>query len=341
MIDRIVTDDELRAFATFFDGKRNVVLTCHMSPDGDAVGSALGLAAVLNARGKRAQVVTPDTPPAALSGLPGFDDIAIYTRHSERANVLFRHADAVVALDFSELRRIDRLADAFALAKCPTLNIDHHIGGARFADVTIAYPEMSSTSELLFRLLYHSGWYDDITTDAATCIYCGMMTDTGNFSYNSNRADLYDIVYHLMLKGVDKDDIYDRVLNTAAESSLRIKGYTLSDKMALFPDCGAALLVLTADELKARGFRKGDTEGLVNIPLRIPGINWCVFMRQDPEYIKVSMRSKGDFAVNTLCERYFNGGGHHNAAGGELRGASLEEAIEKFHSILQQLRDNE
>lgn len=341
MIKQIVTDQELRAFATFFDGKRDIVLTCHMSPDGDALGSCLGLAAVLRQRGKRVNIVTPDMPPATLSILPGYAGIAIATQKPERANVLLRHADGIVALDFNEPHRIDRLANAYTRAKSPKLNIDHHLGDCRLADITIRYPDMSSTCELLFRLLYHAGWYDDITSEAATCIYCGMMTDTGNFSYNSNRPDLYAIVYHLMLKGIDKDGIYDHVLNAATESSLRIKGYALADKMTLYPDCQAALLVLTSDELKARGFRKGDTEGLVNMPLRIPGIRWSTFVRQDPEYIKVSMRSTGDFAVNGLCQEYFNGGGHLNAAGGEARGSSLDEVIATYLSILDKIRNDE
>lgn len=171
-----------------------------------------------------------------------------------------------------------------------------------------------------------------IDRKAAACIYTGMMTDTGNFSYNSNDPDLYTIIAELVRKGINKDDIYKRVMNTKKANVLKLNGYAVS-RMEIFEEHKAALLVLSADDLKNFNYERGDTEGLVNEPLAIEDVIYSVFLREDDRHIKVSTRSKGDFPVNRICERYFNGGGHVNAAGGELP-CSLDEAIDIFKSTL-------
>ena len=170
---------------------------------------------------------------------------------------------------------------------------------------------------------------------AATCIYTGMMTDTGNFSYNSNDPDLYVIIAELIKKGINKDEIYKKVMDTKNLNVLKLHSYAIAN-MKVFEDQKAALITLSADELKRFNYRKGDTEGLVNVPLSIPGIIYSVFLRDDEKEIKVSSRSKGDFRVNDICERYFNGGGHVNASGGELQ-CTLDEAVEIFMSTLPEV----
>ena len=176
-------------------------------------------------------------------------------------------------------------------------------------------------------------WTRALNRNAAACIYTGMMTDTGNFSYNSNDPDLYLIIHDLMRKGIDKDNLYKLVMNTSSETRIRIMGYA-QYRMQLLPDHRAAVITLSADELKEFGYNKGDTEGLVNVPLAIPEITYSVFLREDaPDCVKVSMRSKGDFSVSRICEENFNGGGHANAAGGEFHG-TLDEAVEKLFEII-------
>ena len=196
---------------------------------------------------------------------------------------------------------------------------------------------MSSTCELLFRVICRLGLFNEVSRTCAECITTGMMTDTGNFSYNSNNPDLYIILSELIKKGVDKDRIYTLAMNTSSEDRVRLLGYAMSEKMKVFPEYKAALITLTQDELQRFNYRKGDTESLVNIPLSIPEVQWSVFMREEPEYIKVSARSQGEFAVNRLCETYFSGGGHKNAAGGEYRG-SMQQAIDTYMSILDTLK---
>ena len=202
-----------------------------------------------------------------------------------------------------------------------------------FADPVISYPQMSSTCMLLFRVLCRLELFNLIDKDTASCLLAGMMTDTGNFAYNANDPDAYIIEAELVKKGADKVDLYNRLLNTVSENCLRLTSYAMLEKMEIFNDFHAALICLTRDELNRFHYVKGDTEGLVNRPLAVPGIVYSAFLREEDGYVKVSMRSLGDFPVNKLCNEHFGGGGHLNAAGGEFAG-TLEECAELFRSLL-------
>ncbi len=310
-----------------------IVITCHVSPDGDALGSSLALCTVLKNLGKKAHVVTADCPPKSLMFLPGVRDIIAATRQTDRAYELFGAADLIFCLDFNDPKRVDRLSEALTRAKAKRVMIDHHLDPCLPADVVISYPEISSTSALLYIFLWQAGWIRYVNRSAAACIYTGMMTDTGNFSYNSNDPDLYLIIHDLLRKGIDKDNLYKLVMNTSSESRLRIMGYG-QYRMHRLPEHKAAVILLSDDELRAFDYSKGDTEGLVNTPLSIPEITYSVFMRQDSDdCIKVSMRSKESFPVNKICEEHFNGGGHTNAAGGEFHG-TLSDALQLLLEIM-------
>lgn len=310
-----------------------IVITCHVSPDGDALGSSLGLWHTLRAMGKDVTVVTPDCAPKLLLFLPGIKNIVVATRQADYARNLIAGADLIFCLDFNDTKRVDKLQDALDSSTARKIMIDHHLDPVLAADVVISHPEVSSTSALLYMLLWQLRLTRYVRRAAAECIYTGMMTDTGNFSYNSNDPDLYIIISDLLKKGIDKDKIYTQVFNTCSESRLRICGYG-QYKMILFPNHKAALITLSEDELKEFGYAKGDTESLVNVPLSIPEVNYSVFMREDsPEYVKISTRSKGDFPVNLMCEKYFGGGGHLNAAGGEFHG-TLSDAVSRLLSIM-------
>lgn len=323
----------LKAMLTDSSRTSGVAIVCHMTPDGDAMGSSLGLWNTLRHMGVRATVITPDAPPANLMFLPGADEILIASYHPERARIFMRNASLVVCLDFNHPDRIGRLQEALAAAPAPKILIDHHLNPLIEVDFEISRPGVSSTCALLFMLLDRLGLSDHIDLDAATCICTGMMTDTGNFSYNSNDPRLYTILARLVEKGVDKDALYTRVFNTSTESRIRLLGFAQSQRMQLFPEHQCALITLSLGELNEFGYRRGDTESLVNIPLSIPGITYSIFLREDePDYVKVSMRSKGDFSVKTICETFFNGGGHMNAAGGEVRD-SLDQAVSRVFGI--------
>lgn len=340
MISRIIDEKAVGRIRDLLIRSERVVITCHLTPDGDAIGSSLGLFHTLCAIGKNVNVVTPDMVPKSLLFLPGAKDAVAFTRHEEFATRLLADADLIFCLDFNESRRVDRMENALLDAKAPKVLIDHHLNPGDFADVTISHPESSSTSMLVFRVLCRLELFDRIDRRAAECIFAGMMTDTGNFSYNSNDADLYIVIAELLKKGIDKDLIYQRACNTFSESSLRLNGYALSEKMELIPAHRCSLIALNADELVRFNYEKGDTEGLVNKPLAMPEVVWSVYLREDPTQIKVSMRSKGAFPVNEVCKQVFGGGGHLNAAGAEFKGslpdciATLRDAMPRFDKYL-------
>lgn len=334
MIEPILTAKQADALSELVAKAENIVITTHMSPDGDAMGSSLGLAHVLTYMGKTARVVVPDDPSKQLTFLPGAKETVVFCRYQNFAEQLIADADLIFCLDYNGLKRIDRMAKSVAEAKAPKVMIDHHIGPEEFCDITISHHEMSSTCMLLFIVLCNLEFFAAIDTDAANCILAGMMTDTGNFSYNANDPAIYTVVSRLIEKGADKNNLSRRLFDTFSEWCLRINGYAVSKKMEVWKEYGAALITLSRDELNRFHYTRGDTEGLVNRPLAIPGIVYSVFLREEERYIKVSMRSVGDFPCDVVCSRYFGGGGHKNAAGGEFRG-SMQQCIDVFKSLLQ------
>lgn len=339
MIKRVINEEQTKKLKQLIADAQNIVITCHMSPDGDAVGSSLGLMHVLRTMGKYTSVVTPDMVPVSLNFLPGVKSIVVYTRQELLAKQLVKEADLIICLDFNALYRIDRLAPVIGQAKATKVMIDHHLDPENFTDLCISYPHMSSTCELLYNAIVLTGMKRFLNYNSATCIYTGMMTDTGNFTYNSNNSDLYIIIAELLKYGIDKDYIYNTAMNTFSADRLRLMGYAMSEKMEVFPEVGGAIIELTREELYRFNYQKGDTESLVNKPLSIPGIYWSIFLREDADYIKVSARSTGDFAVNGYCEQYFSGGGHKNAAGGEFIG-TIEDARKQVLQIVEDLKSN-
>ena len=303
------------------------VITCHLSPDGDAMGSSLGLCRALRNRGINARVVVPDTPPRHLMFLPGAEHIVIFSRNQVLASSLLAKADVVFSLDYNEPKRIDLMESALMASKGVKVMIDHHLHPSNFPQIVISHPEESSTSIIIYRILLALGWSDAIDTKVGECLYTGMMTDTGNFSYNSDSPDIYLVIADLVRRGVNKDAIYRSVYYTASANRLRLNGYAMLEKLEIFPEHRAALISLTRDELNRFHYQKGDTEDLVNRPLTIAEIVYSIFLREESGYVKVSTRSKGEFPVNRFCKEIFNGGGHLNAAGGEFYG-TMEQAIE-------------
>lgn len=330
-----IIDSKLIAAAqALLQPARSVVITCHMTPDGDAMGSSLGLAWTLANMGKNVKVVTPDTPPAYLDFLPGRENIYIASRQNDGGRAILAEADLVFCLDYNGLKRVDRLAPAIEAAAAPRIMIDHHLDPDLPADVVISHPESSSTCALLYHFLRQMWLTEYITPEAATCIYTGMLTDTGNFTYNSNSPDLYLIIAELLDNGLDKDYVYKKAWNTKTESGVRVFGYAECHKMTLMAEHKAALITLAKSELEEFGYKKGDTEGLVNVPLSIQGVVYSIFLREDePDYVKVSMRSVGDFPVDKICAEQFGGGGHKNAAGGDFHG-TLSQAIDRVLDVM-------
>ena len=341
MITKVIHEEKIQKAKKYLEkGERFVIIT-HVTPDGDAIGSALGLYHFLIAYGKdNVSIVVPNNFPQFYKWMPGCKEIVIHEKYSEFAEQLIREADVIFCLDFNEPKRIEKLAPFVLKAKGRKVMIDHHLNPADFCRVTISYPEMSSTSEMIFRFICRIGLFDLINRDCATCIYTGMMTDTGAFTYNSNKQEIYTIISELIKKGIDKDLIYRKVNQVHSESRLRMMGYVLFEKMKVYPEKHAALITLSKEELNRFHYITGDTEGFVNLPLSIEGVLFSVFIREDKDYVKVSLRSVGDFPCNQFANRFFNGGGHKNASGGEFYG-SLVEAIDTFEKGLEEFNPNE
>ncbi|MDR2920536.1 MAG: DHH family phosphoesterase [Tannerella sp.] len=343
MLTKIFNEKEIHKLQTYIEKGDSFVIVTHISPDGDAIGSSLGLYHYLSVIGKdNVRIIVPNAFPAFLKWMPGAKDIMIYENQEEQqyAERLIQEADVIFCLDFNELKRIGKLASLVEAADGRKIMIDHHLNPGDFAKLVISYPEMSSTCEMVFRLICALKGFDDINKESAQCIYTGMMTDTGGFTYQSNDPALYLIIMELLKKGIDKDAIYRKVYQVYSESRLRLMGYTMHEKMNIYPDEKAALITLSVDELKRFHYVQGDTEGFVNMPLSIEGIEFVVFIREDPDYIKVSLRSVGDFPCNTFATTYFNGGGHKNASGGEFFG-TLNEAKSVFEKGVKDLNPNQ
>ncbi|MDR1556459.1 MAG: bifunctional oligoribonuclease/PAP phosphatase NrnA [Tannerellaceae bacterium] len=334
MLKKIIQEEHIQKSKKYVEKGDSFLIITHIAPDGDALGSSLGLFHFLNEYGKdKVSVVVPNSFPGYYKWMPGAKDIVIYEKYPEFAEQLIREADVIFCLDFNEPKRVGKLAGPLVAAEGRKIMIDHHLNPADFCRVCMSYPEISSTSELIFRFICRMGMYELINKAAAECIYTGMMTDTGSFTYNSNQPEIYTIIGELIKKGIDKDLIYRKVYQVYLESRLRLMGYVLYEKMKLYPKKRTALLTLSQEELKRFHYMTGDTEGFVNLPLSINSIEFAVFIREDPDCVKLSFRSVGDFPCNEFAIRYFNGGGHKNASGGEFYG-SLPEAVAAFEKAL-------
>lgn len=335
----VISAQEVSRVRALIDECRNVVLTCHQSPDGDAIGSCLAMQDWLTKRGKRVSVIVPNLFPDFLKWMSRADEIIIYERNYARSRQLIMMADLVVVLDYNDPTRLRELGDLVMNSRGRKLMIDHHEHPQHFCDVEISRPKMSSTCELLFRLITALGDTKHLTRTAAEDIYAGMCTDTGRFTYNSNDPDIFLIIAELMRKGIDKDRIIRNLYNQQRESRYRLLGHVLSQKLILFPDLHASLFSLTKAEQEQFGYMKGDAEGFVNIPLEIKGQKLSISLREDTERpeISVSLRSVDDFSVEEMAKQFFNGGGHFNAAGGRLY-CTMNEAIEIAKQAIEHYR---
>lgn len=338
MFTKLIDQDKITKVADLIDKADKAVIVTHVSPDGDAIGSSLGLYHYLIDQGLDVTVIVPNEFPSFLKWLKGAKDILIYEKYPEFAEKLVRETNLIFCLDFNVLNRLKGLAPAVEASKAKKVLIDHHPDPADFAKVCISYPEISSTSELIFRLICHIGDFETMSKNSAEAIYMGMMTDTGAFTYNSNNSQIYYIIAQLLNKGIDKDYIYSKVYHNYSADRYRMMGYMLSERMKIYQEYGAALVWLDNEDQKRFHSQKGDTEGFANLPLNIKGVTFAVFLREDDNMIKISLRSQGAFPCNKFAAQCFNGGGHLNASGGEFYG-SLIEAMELFERTLPEYVD--
>jgi phosphoesterase RecJ-like protein len=338
MITAIIDEKTIERLRALINGVQRIAITCHKSPDGDALGSSLALCHVLRRLGKQAVVVTPDMAPKSLEFIPGVRELVVFTKHEARARRELTDAQLIFCLDYNSLHRIDRLGEIIEPLNTKRVLIDHHLDPDDAFDVAISVPDASSTCELVFRVLMQLGLLRMVDRHAASCLYVGLLTDTGGFAYSCDNPEFYEVLAALMRRRFDRIGLYNKALNTFSENSIRLQGYAINEKMQIFPEHGCALITLDREELTRFNYSRGDTETLVNKPLAIPEVYWSVFLREDADRIKVSCRSQGEFSVSDICSRYFNGGGHQNAAGGELA-CSMDEAVALFYRVLDELKD--
>ena len=343
----------MTSILSYIQQAHKVAIFTHQSPDGDAMGSSLAMYHYIISLGKEAQVIVPNAFPDFLAWMPGADSVLLYDTHQAQADAYLDAADLIICADFNDPKRIGALGDKMLSLTCPKVMIDHHLHPSDFADFIVSVPEASSTCELVYEVLMNSQYplakrpisdseASNTLHNIAQCLYTGLMTDTGNFSYNSNRPQIYPMIATLIEAGVDKDAIYNAVFNQYSVDRMKLVGYCLYQKMRVFPEHHTALIYLNRKELYRFNFQKGDAEGIVNMPLQSKDIHYSIFMREDkatPDEmekngniktkIKLSFRSQGDRPVNVFASEVFNGGGHANAAGGEYYG-TLAEAVQLF-----------
>ena len=343
----------MTSILSYIQQAHKVAIFTHQSPDGDAMGSSLAMYHFIHSFGKEAQVIVPNAFPDFLAWMPGADTVLLYDTQKAQADTYLEATDLIICADFNDPKRIGALGDKMLSLTCPKVMIDHHLHPSDFADFIVSVPEASSTCELVYEVLMNSqdplakrplsnSEASNTQRNIAQCLYTGLMTDTGNFSYNSNRPQIYPMIASLIEAGVDKDAIYNAVFNQYSVDRMKLVGYCLYQKMRVFPEHHTALIYLNRKELYRFNFQKGDAEGIVNMPLQSKDIHYSVFMREDkatPDEIeknsgiktkiKLSFRSQGDRPVNVFASEVFNGGGHANAAGGEYYGP-LAEAVQLF-----------
>jgi phosphoesterase RecJ-like protein len=318
---------------------KKIVILTHANPDGDALGSSLGLHSVLLQAGYQSTVVFPTDFPSIVPELENYTNWMIAENHEKEAHRLMDDADLLFLLDFNDPKRTGKLRKKLEHFTKTIVLIDHHPQPSIETAYQFSDTKVSSTSELVYDFILKMGWGAFLNADGATALLTGITADTASFSHNAARSELYLAVAGLIALGADQHKVQEALFNTNSEERLRLLGHTLSEKMIILPEYHAACISLTKEELKKYKFKPGDTEGFVNYPLSIKGIIFSSFFMENEEKIKISFRSKGGFAVNEFSALHFGGGGHFNAAGGESR-QSLTEAVEKWMALLPDYSEN-
>ncbi len=313
--------------------KSKIVIVAHRNPDGDAMGSALALYNAFNLAGHDVKVVLPNMFAGFLRWMPGATESFIYEYTPKKCDEAFQQCDVLIAVDFNDLSRVREFEKELSPLSCYKILIDHHPDPGKFADFMLSDTSVSSTCELVYLFLKSMDDPKLLTKDVASCIYAGIMTDTGCFSFNSSKRQTFEVVADLLDLGINKDEIYDKVFDNYSYDRMRLLGNTLLNKMVVLEDYHTAFISLTQEEMRAFDFKVGDSEGFVNIPLSIKGVIFSALFTEKEDIVKVSLRSKGDFSVNKIAKKYFNGGGHRNASGGESS-KSLEETLEQFKKLV-------
>ena len=318
---------------------QRIVITTHHKPDGDAMGSSLGLYNYLIQQGHHAQVITPTDYPQFLNWMPGNGDVIIYTDNVAKADQLIADADMIFCLDFNALGRINEMGEKVGESNALKIMIDHHLEPQDFDDYRHWDINACATAQLVYTFIVEIlGHKELVNADVASCLYTGIMTDSASFRLPNTTSTVHRIVADLIDAGAPNARIHELVYNDSTEMRLKFLGHCLANKLQVFNEFNTALITVTADELKEYDVITGDTEGIVNYALSISSVRLAAFMVERKDKVKLSLRSKGDFPANEICKKYFSGGGHRNAAGG-VSSDSLQETVEQFKLILPKYKN--
>lgn len=316
---------------------KEVLITTHRNPDGDAIGSSLGLFHYLKKLGHRVRMVAPSEYPDFLAWLPGAGEIIIFDNEAEDAEKAVKEADIVFCLDFNSLDRIDKVGDLIRKRDCVKIMIDHHLYPDDFAHFTLSDTSASSTSEMIFDFMEALGDKSLIDKTLGEAIFTGILTDTGSFKYSTS-PKLFRIVSELLALGVDDYKLQDLIFNSMTEKQLRLLGHCLDNRMEILEDYRTGIITLTKEDYSTFDIQRGDTEGIVNQLLKIKNVQMAAFITEQPTIVKISLRSKGDFSVQQIAQRHFKGGGHKNASGGaSFQG--LKATVRKFKELLPNYKE--
>lgn len=326
-----------RKIGEIIDKKDPAVIITHINPDGDAIGSSIALGLFLKKQGVPVSVIIPNEVPDFLKWMPGFDLVNVFTENKSGCLEYLDKASSIFFVDFNDPDRIGKLKKSVLKSTAFKILLDHHQNPVQFTDILITETWRGSAGEMIFLLMEELDGLELLDKDIATCLYVAIMTDTGNFRYGSSYAQIFNIVGQLVETGIDKNQIYSDVYDSYSESRMKLMGYCMSQKLVVLKKYNAAYISLTLEELERYDHQVGDTEGFVNIPFSIKGIKLTALFIEKKNQVKISFRSKGDFSVDALASKYFNGGGHINAAGGESA-LSLDDTLSLFINKLEEYK---
>ncbi|NQX93265.1 MAG: bifunctional oligoribonuclease/PAP phosphatase NrnA [Flavobacteriales bacterium] len=316
-----------------------IVITGHKSPDGDAVGSTLGLSRYLKKKGLDVTVILPDGFPNFLKWMPEDNEVLIYEDHIAVAKEKIDQAKLIFTLDYNDLSRVGEMTASLQASDATKIMIDHHQQPSDYAEITFSDTSACSTAQMVYEFIEAADDVSLIDLSIAECLYCGIVTDSGSFRFPSVTAKTHEIVAGLMKAGLNHSKVNMSIYDTNLLERLRLVGYALSEKLEVIEDGRVALIWLSKKELDDHHYRPGDTEGLVNQALSIKGVNCAAFIKEGNNLVKMSLRSKGKFSVNELAREHFDGGGHTNAAGGAFVGMSVQKAVETFKHVISNYKD--
>lgn len=318
------------------DKAKHIVISTHVSPDGDAIGSSLGLWHYLKAQGKDVKVVVPNDFPEFLKWMPGVEDIVVFDKNEAEATKISAAADLFFSLDYNEPHRTAMYKDTLNASKAYKVLIDHHIGEPTWQDLSLCVVGASSTCELIFDTIVALSSQEQISNEIAQCLYTGLLTDTGNFQFSATTAKVHRIAAVLLEKGVQPDIVNNHINNSYNEDRLKFFGYSISKKMKIVPEKRLAYMFLSKKELNKYNLGLGGTEGLVNEPMKMSNIDISILLKQDIGKIKISFRSKLEIDISKFASTYFEGGGHRNAAGG-VSYLTMEETEAKLLMLINKI----